>query len=161
METLLKTKIMSNENKLRVNINDIVDCGDKLYYDINLNSKMDVPSFFYERLEKEWVKWRESKSELSFYEFCKILLKTRTIMNAKENSAEAKGKTVERWYNELPYYRTVAVIDRLPEIANENYLTISERGIETARFFNGTRFETAYYEGKITHWLEKMPPLPE
>jgi hypothetical protein len=66
---------MSNESRLRVNTNDVIECGDKLYYDINPNSKRDVPSFFYERLEKEWMKWKESKSELTFYEFCKILLK--------------------------------------------------------------------------------------
>lgn len=53
-------------------------------------------------------------------------------------------------------YRTVAVAERLPKVANENYLTISERGTETARFFNGTRFEAAHYEGEITHWLEKV-----
>jgi hypothetical protein len=53
-------------------------------------------------------------------------------------------------------YRTVATTERLPQVANENYLTISEKGIETARFFNGTRFETAHYEGEITHWLEKV-----
>lgn len=53
-------------------------------------------------------------------------------------------------------YRTVATTERLPQVANENYLTISERGIETSRFFNGTRFETAHYEGEVTHWLEKV-----
>lgn len=54
------------------------------------------------------------------------------------------------------FYRAVEVTERMPKIANENYLTISEKGIETARFFNGTRFETAHYEGNITHWLEVM-----
>jgi len=56
---------------MKVNINEIIECGHKLYYDINPNSEMDVPSMFYERLEKEWVKWKESGSELSFYEYCK------------------------------------------------------------------------------------------
>ena len=53
-------------------------------------------------------------------------------------------------------YRTVAITERLPKVANENYLTISKNGIETARFFNGTRFETAHYEGDIFFWLEKI-----
>jgi len=35
---------------------------------------MDVPSFFYEKLEKQWLKWKECASELSFYEFCKSQL---------------------------------------------------------------------------------------
>lgn len=56
---------------MKVNTNDVIECGNKLYYDINPNSKMDVPSMFYERLEKEWVKWKDSYSELSFYDFCK------------------------------------------------------------------------------------------
>lgn len=52
-------------------IDDVIECGDRLYYDINPNSKMDVPSIFYERLEKEWDKWMDTKSELQFYDFCK------------------------------------------------------------------------------------------
>lgn len=57
--------------------------------------------------------------------------------------------------NEKIYYEVVSVNDRLPEEANENYMTISEKGFETSRFFNGNRFEMANYEGPITHWLEK------
>jgi hypothetical protein len=54
------------------------------------------------------------------------------------------------------FYKAIPVTERMPKIANENYLTISEKGIETARFFNGKRFESAHYEGIITHWLEKL-----
>ncbi len=59
-------------------------------------------------------------------------------------------------------YKAIPVTERMPNVANENYLTISSKGFETARFFNGTRFETAHYEGEITHWLEKISthPLP-
>jgi hypothetical protein len=62
--------------KLKMNINytEVTECGDKLYYDINPNSKKDVPSLFYERLEKEWMKWKESDSRLTFYEYCKSQL---------------------------------------------------------------------------------------
>ena len=35
---------------------------------------MDVPSMLYVRVEKEWVKWKECGSELSFYDFCKSQL---------------------------------------------------------------------------------------
>lgn len=44
--------------------------------------------------------------------------------------------------------------DRLPSRSNENYLTVSSRGFETARFFNGKIFETAHHEGDITYWYE-------
>lgn len=54
------------------------------------------------------------------------------------------------------YYKKVAVSERLPKVANENYLTVSKNGFEKPRFFNGTRFESAHYEGEITHWLEKV-----
>lgn len=60
-----------------INITEVIECGDKLYYDINPNSKHDVPSMFYERLEKEWLKWKESNSQLTFYEFCKSQLKSK------------------------------------------------------------------------------------
>lgn len=52
-------------------------------------------------------------------------------------------------------YKAISVEDRMPKIANENYLTISKNGFEKPRFYNGTRFETAHYEGDITHWLER------
>ena len=52
-------------------------------------------------------------------------------------------------------YYPISVSERMPSIANENYLTISNNGIKTARFFNGNLFETAHYDGEITHWLEE------
>jgi len=55
----------------------VIECGDKLYYDINPNSKRDVPSVFYERLEKEYIKWKKSESSSSFYEYCKSQLKSK------------------------------------------------------------------------------------
>lgn len=57
---------------MQVNTIEVIECGNKLYYEINPNSKMDVPSMFYMKLEKVWVKWKECGSELSFYDFCKL-----------------------------------------------------------------------------------------
>lgn len=70
----VELKKPSNDELKKFSLDDVIECGNKLYYDINPNSKMDVPSMFYDRLEKEWVKWKESKSELSFYDFCKSQL---------------------------------------------------------------------------------------
>jgi len=56
----------------------------------------------------------------------------------------------------MEYYKKISVSERLPSESNLNYLTVSEKGIETARFFNGTKFESAHYDGEITHWLEKV-----
>lgn len=54
-------------------------------------------------------------------------------------------------------YIPIPVEQELPKKVNENYLTISERGVKTSRFFNDhERFETAHYEGKITHWLKPV-----
>jgi hypothetical protein len=47
-----------------------IEVGNVLYYIINPSSKMDVPSSFYERLEKEYDKWFSLKTELSFYDYC-------------------------------------------------------------------------------------------
>lgn len=60
-----------------INYNDVIECGNKLYYDINPESKMDVPSFFYEKLEKEYVEWVGLNIESSFYDFCKSKLKLK------------------------------------------------------------------------------------
>ena len=61
-------------NRSNVNFGDVITCGNKLYYDINPNSKTNVPSYFYERLEKEWIEWKKSESARSFYDFCKAQL---------------------------------------------------------------------------------------
>lgn len=53
-------------------------------------------------------------------------------------------------------YREVSVTERLPEVANENYIIVSNKGIKTVRFFNGNRFEAAHYDSVITHWLEEV-----
>lgn len=57
---------------MQVNYNEVADCVEKLYYTIfNPSSKRDIPSSFYERMEKEWVIWKESNSDLYFYDFVK------------------------------------------------------------------------------------------
>ena len=58
-------------SKNEINYNEVVACGNKLYYDINPNSVTDVPSLFYERLESEWRKWKQDEGGMSFYEYCK------------------------------------------------------------------------------------------
>jgi hypothetical protein len=62
---------------MKVNLREVIECGDKLYYDINPSCKMNIPSMFYEMLEQEWIKWKDAGSELSFYEFCKSNLKVQ------------------------------------------------------------------------------------
>ena len=56
---------------MKVSYSEVIECGNKLYYDINPKSKKDVPSFFFEKLEKKWIEWKENNSKLSFYNFCK------------------------------------------------------------------------------------------
>ena len=33
---------------MKVSYSEVIECGNKLYYDINPKSKKDVPSFFFE-----------------------------------------------------------------------------------------------------------------
>lgn len=51
-------------------ISEVIVCGNKLYYDINPETKMDVPSSFYVRLEKEYDLWISDISDESFYQHC-------------------------------------------------------------------------------------------
>ena len=55
--------------------NDVIQVAENLYYEANPNSKMDVPSFVYEKIEGQYIKWRSADSELSLYEWCKNTLK--------------------------------------------------------------------------------------
>jgi hypothetical protein len=54
-----------------MNNNNIEDVAEKLYYEINPNTTMNIPSFAYELVE-EWNKeWIVSKSELTLYDWIK------------------------------------------------------------------------------------------
>jgi len=58
-------------------MNEIIETGEKLYYIINPTSKMDVPSYFYEKVEKEYKKWIQSSDykTISFYDYCLKIIK--------------------------------------------------------------------------------------
>ena len=51
-------------------ISTVIRDGERLYRLINPKSKMDVPSYFYEKLEKEYDEWKASGTVLSFYLYC-------------------------------------------------------------------------------------------
>jgi len=50
---------------------DIIEVTEKLYYEANPNTKMDVPSFAYEQVEAANKRRIKSYSKLSLYEWCK------------------------------------------------------------------------------------------
>lgn len=54
-----------------MNNNDIIQVAEKLYREKNPESKMDVPSFAYETVEKWKHEWVQSNSVLSLYEWIK------------------------------------------------------------------------------------------
>jgi len=58
-----------------MNTSKIIECGQKIYYDINPNSKMDIPSYFYELLEPIYDEWKIQKSNINFCDYCKLKLK--------------------------------------------------------------------------------------
>jgi hypothetical protein len=47
-------------------MNDIIETAEKLYYAINPTSKMDVPSYFYEKVEKKYKEWIQSSDYKKF-----------------------------------------------------------------------------------------------
>lgn len=51
--------------------NDVIQVAEKLYREKNPESKMDVPSFAYEFVEKWAKEWFFANSELSLYEWIK------------------------------------------------------------------------------------------
>ena len=55
-------------------MSDIIKVAEKLYYEANPTTKMDVPSFAYEQVEKANKRRLEANSELSLYDWCKLEL---------------------------------------------------------------------------------------
>ena len=52
-------------------MSDIITVAEKLYYEANPNTKMDVPSFAYEQVESANKRRKNAQSELSLYDWCK------------------------------------------------------------------------------------------
>jgi capsule polysaccharide export protein KpsE/RkpR len=52
-------------------MNDVITVAEKLYYEANPNTKMDVPSFAYEKVEAANRRRNAAQSDLSLYEWCK------------------------------------------------------------------------------------------
>ncbi len=52
-------------------MNDVIEVAEKLYYESNPNTKMDVPSFAYEKVELANIRRIKAQSKLSLYDWCK------------------------------------------------------------------------------------------
>ena len=52
-------------------MDEIIKTGDRLYYELNPDSKMDVPSSFYEKVGELYLKYLESELVIPFYNYCK------------------------------------------------------------------------------------------
>lgn len=55
-------------------MSDIITVAERLYYEANPDTKMDVPSFAYEQVEAANKRRKDAKSELSLYDWCKFEL---------------------------------------------------------------------------------------
>lgn len=51
--------------------NDVMTVAEKLYYEANPDTKMDVPSFAYEKVENANKRRLLTGSKLSLYDWCK------------------------------------------------------------------------------------------
>jgi len=60
-------------------MDDVITVAEKLYYEANPTTKMDVPSFAYEQVEKANKRRFEASSELSLYDWCKLELSANSI----------------------------------------------------------------------------------
>jgi hypothetical protein len=54
-----------------MNTNNVIEVAEKLYYKANPTTRMDVPSFAYEQVEKANYRRLAANSELSLYDWCK------------------------------------------------------------------------------------------
>jgi hypothetical protein len=52
-------------------MDEIIETAEKLYYEANPHTKMDVPSFVYEQVEYANNRRIQTKSTLSLYDWCK------------------------------------------------------------------------------------------
>tara|TARA_Y100000310_G_C20445746_1_gene698317 strand:+ start:576 stop:752 length:177 start_codon:yes stop_codon:yes gene_type:complete len=50
---------------------DIITVAERIYYEANKGTNMDVPSCAYERVEELYHAWVKSSQNLSLYDFCK------------------------------------------------------------------------------------------
>ena len=53
-------------------MDEIIKVAEKLYYEANLNTKMDVPNFCYEAVENANKKRIEANSKMNLYNWCKM-----------------------------------------------------------------------------------------
>ncbi len=54
-----------------MNKNSIIEVAEKLYYEANPKTKMDVPSFAYEQVENAEKRRVAASSTLNLYDWCK------------------------------------------------------------------------------------------
>lgn len=54
-------------------MNDVIKVAEKLYYEANPMTKMDVPSYVYEKVESANKKRMSENSGLSLYDYCKLI----------------------------------------------------------------------------------------
>lgn len=60
-------------------MSDIITVAEKLYYETNPNTKMDVPSYAYEKVEAANNRRIKTQSKLSLYEWCKKEMESNAI----------------------------------------------------------------------------------
>lgn len=65
-----KSILKENPEPKRFNRNDVIEVAEKLYYIANPDTKMDVPSSFYETVEGWYSQWEKEATSFSFYDWC-------------------------------------------------------------------------------------------
>lgn len=51
-------------------LNNVIHVAERLYYEANPNTRMDVPSFAYEQVEKANYRRLDANSLLNLYDWC-------------------------------------------------------------------------------------------
>ena len=62
---------MNIHKDMQLEMNDVMKVTERLYYEANSNTRMDVPSYAYEKVEKLRNEWLYLSDTTTLYEYCK------------------------------------------------------------------------------------------
>lgn len=95
--------------KIEIDTNLVIQVAEKLYYLINSTTTMDIPSIFYEKIEKLFIDWKNTKEEIPFYNYCYNLLfvptyKIGDIVFTIVNGSIIKTRIIKLYDNHVGVY---------------------------------------------------------
>src|SRR5574343_192240 len=76
-----------------MNKNDVIDVAEKLYYERNPNTKMDVPTSAYRQVEKWKEEWEKNSRYMTLYDWIKRY--KRTVEDIEEEQVKLLSRYLD------------------------------------------------------------------